>query len=462
MTIDEINIPQATSSEFQLTSKATGTTYPLVDEVLIGRELDCTIRLQDPQIRRYHAKVSASEDGLFLEDLNSKNNTYLNGCRIGTGAWVTLSDEINFDGVKFTVEAVSLSQEEPPVEDINLEDTFGFGTPLPTASPKPEMPFSNQDVVEATRALEERAKARLQSFKESEESGLNPDWEEFIANRNKKTTSETTATKPLIFTPKHSDGTPASLNENGELRRAVVTPISSRQAAPAAPISDKDELAELEKEIAALTDESLSEEEQIDVAQASQEHALTPEEPLEPAQEVTQENDFASAENELEAEEPAAFKPATKRNTTEVNLGSGPRLLAQTAPIRGKCYLLAATDAKKTWTIGRASNTDMQLSEEAIDLIHAHIELTDAGYKIRTTRTTNGMLINGKFNAEATLKHGDNIQFGRIEFIYRDDEITEQPSKNKDPRKVNYGMIAGALVVLGALLAALLNTPMPV
>jgi hypothetical protein len=40
VTIDEINIPQATSSEFQLTSKATGTTYPLLDEVLVGRELD--------------------------------------------------------------------------------------------------------------------------------------------------------------------------------------------------------------------------------------------------------------------------------------------------------------------------------------------------------------------------------------------------------------------------------------
>ena len=459
MTIDEINIPQATSSEFQLTSKATGTTYPLLDEVLVGRELDCTIRLQDPQIRRYHAKVSASEDGLFLEDLNSKNNTYLNGCRIGTGAWVTLSDEINFDGVKFTVEAVSLPNEEP-VEHINIEDTLGFGTPFSKPAAAPEMPFSNQDVVEATRALEERAKARLQLFKESEESGLNPDWEEFIANRNKKALSEPSPVKPLVFPIQAGNSTPASQSNSGEQKTAVITPISSRQSTTPSRSADE-ELAELEREIAALTDEPLIDEAPADSVQESQniqENALIDENIEENL--IDPPETIEAPQSPLEQEDRSVGTSA-KRSSSAVNLGSGPRLLAQTAPIRGKCYLLAATDAKKTWTIGRANNTDMQLSEDAIDLVHAHIELSDTGYKIRTTRTTNGMLINGKFNAEATLKHNDTIQFGRIEFIYRDDEIAVQPTKASKPRKINYSLIAGALVVLGALLTALLNSPIP-
>ena len=115
MTIDEITIPQATSSEFQLVCKRTGETFALTDEMLIGQAEDCAITISALKIRRYHAKLSKTEDGLFLEDLNSLNNTYLNGCRIGTGAWVTLGDEINFDGVKFLIE----SQDKKNVKNDN-------------------------------------------------------------------------------------------------------------------------------------------------------------------------------------------------------------------------------------------------------------------------------------------------------------------------------------------------------
>ncbi|HEY7774206.1 MAG TPA: FHA domain-containing protein [Marinagarivorans sp.] len=515
MTIDEINIPQATSSDFQLTSKATGASFPLEDEVLIGRELDCTVRLQDPQIRRYHAKISVSEDGLFLEDLNSKNNTYLNGCRIGTGAWVTLGDELNFDGVKFSIEVAS-ANEQDVAEHIDIEDTFGFGTPIKradTTTKPPAMPFSNQDVVEATRALEERAKARLQHFKESEESGLNPDWEEFIANRNKMAAAQ--LGKPdarATEQPKKSSNVhPLKPAHTAPASAHNVTPISTRQAPFETDTSD-DAFAELDREIAALEaseagyQQNLSEPQGISqksdaetitdldqpqaqnssdassTAHANESNEIDGDE-LNKAQHSAAEPSFDTSgahdrtelifnttpltEDDITEQQPeplAAPVRATSKKASSgssVNLGSGPRMLAQTAPIRGKCYALAATDAKTSWTIGRASNTDMQLSEDAIDLIHAHIELTDAGYKIRTTRTTNGMLINGKFKAEAVLKHGDSIQFGRIEFIYRDDLAVEAKPQKNASRKLNYGMIVGGIVVLSALVIAILNSPSP-
>ena len=394
MTIDEISIPQATSSAFKLFCKRTGESFSLNDDLLIGRELDCTVRLQDPQIRRYHAKISKSEDGLFLEDLNSKNNTFLNGCRIGTGAWITLGDEINLDGVRFSIDPASST---PTPES----KTSRPNTSKPISTYKaPEMPFSNQDIVEATRALEERAKARLQLFKESEESGLNPDWENFIAKRN--TAANAGTQPPKSVTPPAKTLKPSS-------------------AAPETPVI----------KTASITAPQTPAPIHVDAA-----------------------NDEATLDME-----PASPIKRTAKTTTPSNSGSGPRLVIQTAPVRGKTYQLAPTDAKKTWTIGRANNADIQLTEESIDLIHAHVEATNAGYKIRTTRTTNGMLINGLFKSEAMLKQGDIVLFGRMEFQYRDDVPSVIAATPTSKKPIIYSSIVGALIVLTALLLALINPP---
>lgn len=469
MTIDEINIPQATAFEFQLTAQATGQTYPLNDEMLIGRELDCTIRVDAPQMRRYHAKVSVSDDGLFLEDLNAKNNTYLNGCRIGNGAWITLGDEINFDGIKFSVEPVKTNPSESSARDLKAALN---NNPTITLRSEP-MPFSNQDVVEATRALEERAKARLQHFKENEEAGLSPNWQKFVASKVPTDTPQPTASnlakpkaraKVTPIRPKSTvveDFEDSSLSENDleASMSAIDDALSSNEAITGRSAEKTQPIAEVE---AKKNSEDQVEIEEIDLG-ATQRSSSS--EPSDYSNDVgdkeidVNSNEFqaqdATADAEANINNDYSDQPKTKR-AKAVSAGSGPRLLAQTAPIRGKCYQLAATDAKKAWTIGRASNADVQLSEEGIDLIHAHVEQNEQGFKIRTTRTTNGMLVNGKFKSEALLQHGDSIHFGRIEFTFRDDIEAPETPQNAKKSGINYGTLFGAIVVLGALLAALI------
>ena len=502
MTIDEINIPQATAFEFQLTAQATGQTYPLNDEMLIGRELDCTIRVDAPQIRRYHAKVSVSDDGLFLEDLNAKNNTYLNGCRIGNGAWITLGDEINFDGIKFSVEPVKASPSDTSAAELKA----ALDERTPTSSSAEPMPFSNQDVVEATRALEERAKARLQHFKQNEEAGLSPNWQKFVANKvptepvaplappppKPKARATVTPIRPKSTVVEDFEDSSLSENDLEASMSAIDDALSSKDAPNDAPLDEPKSIEEAAEVVTELQKESLAQDigraqeaiettgdieplnaadaqaeiEEIDLG-ATQEFkpakAVKTAEASELAEpsaleatpgEAQAENEAVAQSNE-EIAEPVA-QPKAKR-AKAVSAGSGPRLLAQTAPIRGKCYQLAATDAKKAWTIGRASNADVQLSEEGIDLIHAHVEQGEQGFKIRTTRTTNGMLVNGKFKSEALLQHGDSIHFGRIEFTFRDDVEAPETPLNAKKSGINYGTLFGGLVVLGALLAALLS-----
>jgi DNA-binding SARP family transcriptional activator len=62
--------------------------------VLIGRSPDCQIVVDDRQASRHHARISCTEQGYLLEDLGSKNGTYLNGQRLTTPALLVDGDEI--------------------------------------------------------------------------------------------------------------------------------------------------------------------------------------------------------------------------------------------------------------------------------------------------------------------------------------------------------------------------------
>ena len=52
------------------------------DTVVIGRGLDCDIVINDAKASRKHCRLTRGESAFILEDLNSKNGTYVNGERI--------------------------------------------------------------------------------------------------------------------------------------------------------------------------------------------------------------------------------------------------------------------------------------------------------------------------------------------------------------------------------------------
>lgn len=86
---------------FILRSKSTGEIYPLEGEVLIGREAECAIPLPSEHISRYHAKITVGPTGVFIEDLQSTNGTYVNGAKIRSQVQIKLGDEIAFDDFVF-------------------------------------------------------------------------------------------------------------------------------------------------------------------------------------------------------------------------------------------------------------------------------------------------------------------------------------------------------------------------
>jgi hypothetical protein len=62
--------------------------------VIIGRDLDCQVVIDDRQASRHHARIEQTEHGYVLEDMDSKNGTFLNGQRLTEPTTLTDGDEI--------------------------------------------------------------------------------------------------------------------------------------------------------------------------------------------------------------------------------------------------------------------------------------------------------------------------------------------------------------------------------
>lgn len=64
------------------------------DELLIGRGTDADVVLPERQVSRYHLKIHYRDGRYFLEDLDSKNGTFLNGQQVKGTVSLQDGDEI--------------------------------------------------------------------------------------------------------------------------------------------------------------------------------------------------------------------------------------------------------------------------------------------------------------------------------------------------------------------------------
>lgn len=72
------------------TGPLNGQRWSIRKNIMIGREADCDIVIADRQISRHHARLRLEPEGIYLEDLESKNGTFYNGQALHLP--VTLSD----------------------------------------------------------------------------------------------------------------------------------------------------------------------------------------------------------------------------------------------------------------------------------------------------------------------------------------------------------------------------------
>lgn len=71
-------------------------------ENLVGREDDAVVWIDDAAVSRRHARIVVDESGAVLEDLGSKNGTYLGASRLQSPAKLTDGDRITIGTASMT------------------------------------------------------------------------------------------------------------------------------------------------------------------------------------------------------------------------------------------------------------------------------------------------------------------------------------------------------------------------
>lgn len=109
-------------------------------EVVVGRE-DAGLTIEDEEISRRHAVIRPSDDGIEIEDLGSRNGTFVNGARIESATQLAGGDTVKLGQTVFEVEStraaatvVSAAAPSTPAAPAPAP------TPPPAATPAPQVP----------------------------------------------------------------------------------------------------------------------------------------------------------------------------------------------------------------------------------------------------------------------------------------------------------------------------------
>lgn len=79
-----------------LSGDRSGETVDLTGAVVVlGRHPGCDIRISDETVSRHHARIISQKGGYFVEDLGSRNGTFLNGRPVTSPARLSHLDQIN-------------------------------------------------------------------------------------------------------------------------------------------------------------------------------------------------------------------------------------------------------------------------------------------------------------------------------------------------------------------------------
>lgn len=96
-----------------------GQRWKIKSELLIGRDSDCHIVIPMRQVSRHHTRVYSGDEGAVVEDLGSKNGTYINGKLVNEPSLLEEGDELQ---ISLAQHFIFLSSDATmPLEGLPLE-----------------------------------------------------------------------------------------------------------------------------------------------------------------------------------------------------------------------------------------------------------------------------------------------------------------------------------------------------
>jgi PAS domain S-box-containing protein len=104
-----------------------GQTVELESEpVIVGRHPDCDIRVLDDTVSRRHARITQRGDGFFVEDLGSRNGTFLNGHKVTAPARLSHRDTVSISdtSVEYREDEVAESSDQVGRATVDFSDVI--------------------------------------------------------------------------------------------------------------------------------------------------------------------------------------------------------------------------------------------------------------------------------------------------------------------------------------------------
>lgn len=401
---DLTRIQTINRTSLALRSDKTGELHLLSGEMLVGREVECDIQLAYQQISRYHAKIYVSANGVFVEDLKSSNGTYINGRKIRSRTAVSLGDQLAFDDMSFRVTTARPGKadqtEVATSQNLSIESVADINRiSADKLKPAPETPEEQRrELIKPTVAPSDDRPNTHDSgpFDTPKTPNVHDisDIEEFLRFAG----SGLTPQEPLssrAANPFGLNGKKVDMSAGSDKQKST----GDNRAAPSDQIPDNLPLepSKPHREKPSPTPRSLPR--------------------VNPAELDDDQTRYVSL-NTMDR-----YVSTNERYNSELNVGNGPRLIVMTAPIRGKVYLLDCDDDVKCWSIGRDDSADICLRDKAVSREHAWITKLDALYQLRVNESASDILVNGETVTEIDLKHGDRLQFGTMEIVFRLDSV---------------------------------------
>lgn len=181
-------------------------------------------------------------------------------------------------------------------------------------------------------------------------------------------------------------------------------------------------------------------------------------------------NDAPSAKAEASLAKPSKAEAAAAPEEERKSRGAGkkriganhPTLVAVTTHLAGTEFPITSDTA----ILGRTGENDLKVDHHSISRNHAKIVVKDGQVRMVDLQSKNGIRVNGEYWEESTLKSGDIIELGKVqfrfvekneEFIFRPEDYTKEAlaaAAQADAKKGSKAWVAILLLVVAGALAA--------
>jgi DNA-binding CsgD family transcriptional regulator len=136
----------AVSDHFRWALRSARHQFVLTNSTVVGRGVGADLQLDDESVSRRHARFQLKDSSLVLEDLASRNGTWLNGCAISEPTHLAVGDHVTLGECQFELVAHAIERSErvtqPVLTQVDIDTPHDDSQhSLATLSPRERLVF---------------------------------------------------------------------------------------------------------------------------------------------------------------------------------------------------------------------------------------------------------------------------------------------------------------------------------